>query len=92
MHDEELKILLHDYFDDLLTEEEESDFQSQLMENRTLAIDLGKLKDLKRRLNNLPLNFEPPPKIISNITEKLLTLENIKEKTEAKKSIQVLIC
>ena len=85
MHDEELKILLHDYFDDLLTEEEESDFQSQLMENRTLAIDLGKLKDLKRRLNNLPLNFEPPPKIISNITEKLLTLENVKEKTEAKK-------
>lgn len=85
MHDEELKILLHDYFDDLLSEEEESDFQSQLMENRTLAIELGKLKDLKRRLKNLPLNFEPPPKIISNITDKLLTLENVKEKKEAKK-------
>ena len=85
MHDEELNILLHDYFDDLLTEEEESDFQSLLMENRTLAIELGKLKDLKRRLKNLPLNFEPPPKIISNITDKLLTLENVKVKLESKK-------
>lgn len=75
MHDDELKIRLHDYFDELLSPEEESDFQMLLMENRSLAIELGKLKDLKRRLKNLPLSFEPPTRIIDNITEKLLTLE-----------------
>jgi len=85
MPEEELSILLHDYFDNLLSEDEESDFQTLLMENRTLAIELGKLKDLKRRLRNMPLSFEPPPKIIRNITEKLLLLENIKEKSDSKR-------
>ena len=85
MHDEKLKILLHDYFDDLLSVEEESNFQTQLMENRSLAIELGKLKELKRRLKNMPLSFEPPPKIIDNLTEKLLTLENSKVETKKTK-------
>lgn len=75
MHDDDLHIKLHDYFDGLLSPEEEGDFQTLLMDNRSLAIELGKLKDLKRRLKNMPLSFEPPVRIIDNITEKLLTLE-----------------
>ena len=72
MHDDDLHIKLHDYFDGLLSPEEEGDFQTLLMDNRSLAIELGKLKDLKRRLKNMPLSFEPPGRIIDNITEKLL--------------------
>lgn len=75
MHDDDIHIKLHDYFDGLLSPEEEGDFQTLLMDNRSLAIELGKLKDLKRRLKNMPLSFEPPGRIIDNITEKLLTLE-----------------
>ncbi len=88
MPNEDQKILLHDYFDELLSPEEEADFQTLLMENRSLAIELGKLKELKRRLKNMPLSFEPPPKIINNITDKLLTLESaeVKEKTKKKSS------
>ncbi len=85
MPNEEQKILLHDYFDGLLSPEEEADFQTLLMENRSLAIELGKLKDLKRRLKNMPLSFEPPPKIINNITDKLLTLESTQEEGKSKK-------
>lgn len=85
MHDEDLKIKLHDYFDDLLSAEEESDFQTLLMENRSLAIELGKLKELKRRLKNMPLSFEPPPQIINNLTDKLLRLEKSKDNTNRKK-------
>ena len=85
MPNEDQKILLHDYFDELLSPEEEADFQTLLMENRSLAIELGKLKDLKRRLKNMPLSFEPPPKIINNITDKLLTLESTQDKGKSKK-------
>ncbi|VAX16142.1 hypothetical protein MNBD_IGNAVI01-3119 [hydrothermal vent metagenome] len=85
MPNEDQKILLHDYFDELLSPEEEADFQTLLMENRSLAIELGKLKDLKRRLKNMPLSFEPPPKIINNITDKLLTLEGVQDEGKAKK-------
>lgn len=85
MPNEDQKILLHDYFDELLSPEEEADFQTLLMENRSLAIELGKLKDLKRKLRNMPLSFEPPPKIINNITDKLLALESTHDKGKAKK-------
>jgi len=85
MPNEDQKILLHDYFDELLSPEEEAEFQTLLMENRSLAIELGKLKDLKRRLKNMPLSFEPPPKIINNITDKLLTLESTEAKEKVKK-------
>ncbi|MEN8192571.1 MAG: hypothetical protein ABFS12_07115, partial [Bacteroidota bacterium] len=90
MHDDELKIKLHDYFDELLTPEEEADFQILLMENRNLAIELGKLKDLKRRLKNMPLSFDPPPGIIENIIEKLHSQEKtISKKVEDEKPMEV---
>lgn len=88
MHDDDIHIKLHDYFDGLLSPEEEGDFQTLLMDNRSLAIELGKLKDLKRRLKNMPLSFEPPGRIIDNITEKLLTLEGNNSQKLRKKEPQ----
>ena len=66
------QIALQDYFDDLLSEDERNDFENILLENIDLAIDLGKLKDLRRNLHNLPSNFDPSETIIENIFDSLL--------------------
>ncbi len=66
------QILLHDYFDNLLSPEEQKDFEETLLDNIDLAIDLGKLKNLQRNLRNLPSNFEPSEIVIENIIDSLL--------------------
>ncbi len=66
------QIALQDYFDDLLSEDERNDFEDILLDNIDLAIDLGKLKDLRRNLHNLPSNFDPSETIIENIFDSLL--------------------
>jgi hypothetical protein len=66
------KILLHDYFDNLLSQEKQKEFEETLLDNIDLAIDLGKLKNLQRNLRNLPSNFTPSEKVIENIINSLL--------------------
>jgi len=74
------EILLHDYFDNLLTEAEQKEFEETLFDNLDLAIDLGKLKNLQRNLRNLTSQFEPSEKVIENIIDSLL--EEQKEVTQ----------
>lgn len=72
MYSEKDEILLHDYFDNLLTKEEQSAFEDYIVDNIDLAIDLGRLKNLRRNLKNMPSNFEPPDTVIENIISSLL--------------------
>ncbi len=66
------KILLHDYFDNLLSENEQKEFEEYLLDNIDLAIELGRLKNLQRNINNLSSNFSPPESVIENIINSLL--------------------
>lgn len=85
------EIILHDYFDNLLSSAEQKDFEETLLDNIDLAIDLGKLKNMQRNLRNLPSNFEPSEIIIENIIDSLLeekeklASSNIKSESAFKK-------
>jgi len=72
MYSEKDEILLHDYFDNLLTQEQQTTFEDYIVNNIDLAIDLGRLKNLRRNLKNMPSNFTPPDTVIENIISSLL--------------------
>ncbi len=76
------EITLHDYFDNLLSKDEQKEFEETLLDNIDLAIDLGKLKNLQRNLRNLPSNFEPNEIVIENIIDSLLGEKDKLEITE----------
>ena len=80
MNNEKDKILLHDYFDNILSENEQKEFEEYLLDNIDLAIELGRLKNLQRNINNLSSNFSPPESVIENIINSLLENE---EETDA---------
>jgi hypothetical protein len=82
------EILLHDYFDNLLSEAKQKEFEDTLLDNIDLAIDLGKLKNLQRNLRNLPSNFTPSEKVIENIIDSLLEEKKEKQPVEVKKKIE----
>ncbi len=84
MSKENEEILLHDYFDNLLSEEEQNRFEDLLLDNIDLAIELGKLKNLQRNLNNLPSTFTPSEKTLDNILNSLLN-NNLSEKEAIEK-------
>lgn len=84
MYSDKNEILLHDYFDNLLSEEEQTEFEDCLLDNIDLAIELGKLKNLQRNLNNLPSNFTPQDTVIENIINSLLN-NNLERKKEDNK-------
>ncbi len=75
MNNEKDKILLHDYFDNILSENEQKEFEEYLLDNIDLAIELGRLKNLQRNINNLSSNFSPPESVIENIIDSLLENE-----------------
>ncbi|MBU0472698.1 MAG: hypothetical protein KKF62_00905 [Bacteroidetes bacterium] len=85
MYSDRNEILLHDYFDNLLSEEEQTEFEDCLLDNIDLAIELGKLKNLQRNLNNLPSNFTPQDTVIENIINSLLST-NLEVKNIDKKA------
>ena len=72
MHNEKDEILLHDYFDNLLSSDEQQHFEEYIVDHIELAIDLGRLKNLRRNLKNMPSNFTPPDAVIENIISSLL--------------------
>jgi hypothetical protein len=72
MHNEKDEMLLHDYFDNLLSIEEQQHFEEYIVDHIELAIDLGRLKNLRRNLKNLPSNFTPPDSVTENIISSLL--------------------
>ena len=72
MHSEKDEILLHDYFDNLLSKEQEEQFEEYIVDHIELAIDLGRLKNLRRNLKNMSSNFTPPDSVIENIVSSLL--------------------
>ncbi len=80
MNSEKEEILLHDYFDNLLSPDEQKEFEEYLLDNIDLAIELGKLKNLQRNINNLSSNFSPPDSVIENIINSLL--ENDEKNSE----------
>ena len=82
MNSDKDEILLHDYFDNLLTPDEQEKFEDYLLDNIDLAIELGKLKNLQRNLKNLSSNFSPPEIIIENIVDSLLEDGNKEENLE----------
>ncbi len=71
------EIALHDYFDDLLSPGEKVEFEEILVEYIDLAIDLRKLKTLKRILQNLPMAFEPSEILMENISKTILEAEEM---------------
>jgi len=81
------EVKLHDYFDNLLSPDEQKDFEDILLENIDLAIDLGKLKNLQRNLHNLPSSFEPSEIVIENIIDSLLEEKNKLGYSDAKSEI-----
>lgn len=73
------EILLQDYFDNLLSQEEQLNFEEYIVNNIELAIELGRLKNLKRSLANLPSTFSPSDSVIENIVNSLLDSDSTNE-------------
>ena len=88
MFSEKEEILLHNYFDNLLTKDEQTEFEDCLLDNIDLAMELGKLKNLQRNLNNLPSNFNPPDTIIENIINSLLNQNLANKNIDSKQTKQ----
>jgi FecR protein len=84
------EILLHDYFDNLLSQEEQEKFEEYLIDNIELAIDLGKLKNLERNLKNLSSNFTPPETLIENIIKSVVENSEIIDITEDEPVVSIL--
>ena len=88
MFSEKEEILLHNYFDNLLSKDEQTEFEDCLLDNIDLAMELGKLKNLQRNLNNLPSNFNPPDVVIENIINSLLNQNLANKNIDSKQSKQ----
>ncbi len=86
MNCNELRSLVSDYFDKELPAEKAKEFEENLKDCTEAQIELERLKNLTKRLRNLTLSFEPPPQVISELTENLLNLSlDEAEKAKSKK-------
>jgi len=88
MNNNKFEILLHDYFDNLLSPEQVKEFEEYLLDNIDMAIELGKLKTLRRRLNNLPSTFSPDPIVIEHIYNSLLEGKKEEQLTEVSDEVE----
>jgi len=95
MNCDEIKIKMHDFLDNLLTESEVSDFEASIVKCPKEFNKFEKLNKLTTKVRTLPLSFEPDKKILANITDKLMSVRFEKnpikqskktdEKTDSKK-------
>jgi len=95
MNCDEIKIKMHDFLDNLLTESEVSDFEASIVKCPKEFNKFEKFNKLTTKVRTLPLSFEPDKKILANITDKLMSVRFEKnpikqskkadEKTDSKK-------
>jgi len=90
MNYDELKHMLDDYYDSMLSPLEKERFEAHFEEHPEIVEELEKLKKLSRKLRNLPLSFEPSEEIIFQIINGMLKIENSEEEIviEAEKDIK----
>ena len=82
MNYDELKNMLDDYYDSMLTPIEKERFEADVEEHPEIVEELEKLKKLSRKLRNLPLSFEPSDEIIFQVINGMLKVEKSEEEIE----------
>jgi hypothetical protein len=84
MNCDEIKIKMHDFLDNLLTPSEVADFESSIVKCPKEFNMFEKLNKLTTKVRTLPLSYEPDPKILSNITDKLMSIRFDKPESKEK--------
>lgn len=82
MNYDELKNMIDDYYDSMLTPIEKERFEADVEEHPEIVEELEKLKKLSRKLRNLPLSFEPSDEIIFQVINGMLKVEKSEEEIE----------
>lgn len=70
---DEVRKLMHDYFDELLSAEERSAIESYLEEYDDLVQEYGLLKKLLEKAQSLPIGIKTPDTVIDKISDELLS-------------------
>lgn len=82
MNCEEIKKIIDDYIDNQLDEQTKSDLEDSLPYCEDQNEYLKKVNSLSKKLNELPLSFDPPKEVISGLTDKLMKLSEVAKKGE----------
>ncbi len=85
MNCEEIKKSVEDYLDDLLDEKTLKDFEDSLPYCEEEKGYVESVKSLADKLGDLPLSFEPPKEIISELTDKLMKMSETEVKSHVDK-------
>lgn len=80
MNCDELKIFSDDYLEDLLPNNLRIEFEQNIVNCEEENEYLETCKKIKNHISEMPLTFDPPPQIISDLTDKLMQLSDSAEK------------
>ncbi len=87
---EEIRKLMHDYFDDLLSSEERSSVETYLEEFDDVAREYELLGKLLEKAESLPIGIKTPDTIINKISEELLSPKDAETKAEKLQKLEEL--
>lgn len=87
---DDVRELMHDYFDGHLSEEECSRVRSFLEEYETVAEEYRRFNVLLERVKSLPSGFEIPKELTSEISEELLSLSVAEYESEKQRKLREL--
>ncbi|PKL89103.1 MAG: hypothetical protein CVV23_06740 [Ignavibacteriae bacterium HGW-Ignavibacteriae-2] len=82
MNCDELKIFSDDYLEDLLPNNLRIEFEQNIVNCEEENEYLETCKKIKNHISEMPLTFDPPPQIISDLTDKLMQLSDSAEKVK----------
>jgi hypothetical protein len=82
MNCDELKIFSDDYLEDLLPNNLRIEFEQNIVNCEEENEYLETCKKIKNHISEMPLTFDPPPQIISDLTDKLMQLSDFAEKVK----------
>ncbi|MBU1097146.1 MAG: hypothetical protein KKB34_11745 [Bacteroidetes bacterium] len=82
MNCDELKIFSDDYLEDLLPKNLRIEFEQNIVNCEEENEYLETCKKIKNHISEMPLTFDPPPQIISDLTDKLMQLSDSAEKVK----------
>ena len=85
---DDVKNLMHDYFDGLLSSEEKETVESYLEEYEDLAAEYELLNKLIKKAQSLPIGIKTPQTVLSKISDDLLSQSLQKIESDKQKKIR----
>ena len=87
---DEVRNLMHDYFDDLLSADERSTIESYLEEFDDIAKEYELLRKLLDKAQTLPIGIKTPDTILKKVSDELLTKSLEKIESDKQKKLREL--